>query len=100
MAYWIYSSESLPSPELSGKPGYSPEVFEWGYVTLPAVKKGEWIAMQELFARQAGSKEDAARFRSNGDGIYTTRHRDWKDKSGTREFIPFSELTKAIVGRW
>lgn len=100
MPYWLYTSESLPNPELSRKPGYSPEILEAGYVTLPAITEGEWIAFHNLFARTAGSKEQAIPFRTNSEGFYTMRHRDWKDRAGTREFVAYSDLSAAVRARW
>jgi len=80
MAFWIYSSETIPNPESFGKPGYTPEWFVWGGVQLPVLNKGEWTKLSDSF--------------------YNMRHRDWRDKSGVREHIAAADMTKALTGRW
>src|SRR5260370_20290609 len=80
MAFWIYSSETIPNPESFGKPGYTPEWFVWSGVQLPVLNKGEWIKLP--------------------DNFYNMRHRDWRDKNCLREHISAADLTKALIRRW
>src|SRR5260370_16673764 len=79
MAFWIYSSETIPNPESFGKPGYTPEWFVWSGVQLPVLNKGEWIKLP--------------------DNFYNMRHRDWRDKKGLREKIAPAGPPKASVRR-
>jgi hypothetical protein len=80
MAFWIYSSETIPNPEYFGKPGHTPEWFDWGGVRLPILNKGEWMKLPDSF--------------------YNMRHRDWRDKSGVREHVAAADIAKALTARW
>src|SRR4029077_15940895 len=80
MPHFIYSSETLPNPEMLGKAGYTPEWFIWNGVQLPVLNKGEWLKLPDSF--------------------YNTIHKDWRDKAGTRQHIPTEDIAKAINARW
>src|SRR5260370_5723289 len=80
MAFWIYSTETIPIPESFGKPGYTSEWFVWSGVQVAVLNKGEWIKLP--------------------DNFYNMRHREWRDKNGLREHIAAADLTKALIGRW
>jgi hypothetical protein len=69
MAWFIYSSEALPNPELMGKSGYTPdsEYIRFGGATLPVLQKGTWTKLPESFT--------------------TIHHKDWKDKAGDEREI-------------
>lgn len=67
MPFFVYTSETLPNPEMFGKVGYTPEWFRFHGVQLPVIKKGEW-----------------AKFPDNYFNLY---HKDWRDRSGTRIHI-------------
>lgn len=51
MAYWIYSSESLPNPEMMGRPGYNPDndYIRWHGVHLGVVLKDKWTKLPDFF---------------------------------------------------
>lgn len=61
MAYWIYSSEAMPNPELMGRPGYTPDNYYIKYngVALSPIPAKKWMQLPESFP--------------------TIRRRSWKD---------------------
>src|SRR5260370_17203826 len=77
MAFWIYSSETIPNPESFGKPGYTPEWFVWSGVQLPVLNKGEWIKLP--------------------DNFYNMRHRDWRDQKSLPQTIGPPHPHKTLI---
>lgn len=80
MPFYIYSSENLPNNDLSDKPGYSPETFTWGGVTLPPLQAEKWLKQPELF--------------------HTIRRADWTDKQGRKDYTTGEEYFKVLKTRW
>lgn len=80
MPYWVYSPETIPNPEMFGKPGYTPEWMVWHGIQLPILTKGEWLKLPDVFR--------------------TSRHRDWRDRAGTAEIVETESIMKAIHARW
>lgn len=79
MSWFLYSAEGLPSKTLQGKPRYTPEIPMWGGISLNLPEK-EWTKFPENF--------------------YTTRHKDWRDRQGTRDHVAGEDLFKALKGRF
>jgi len=80
MAYFMFSPESIPNPVLIGKGGYSPEWLMHAGISLGQVEGDKWVKLQE--------------------GYSNTKHKDWRDKAGTEEYIPASRLVKALEARF
>lgn len=80
MPYFIYSSETLPNPEMMGKSGYTPEWFVWNGIQLPVLEMGKWQRIP--------------------DNFYNIRHKDWRDRSGTREHIAGEDIAARINEKW
>ena len=81
MAYWIYSSEALPNPEMMGKRGYTPdsEYIRWNGVTLPLIPKKKWLELPDSFT--------------------TTRKSDWRSRPEEVE-IHVRKFKPVIQGRF
>lgn len=78
MAYFIYSPESLPDPDLMGKPGYTPdaEYIGHGGFRMGVLPAKTWV---ELPTR-----------------TFTLRHHDWTDRAGHKEAIYMEDIAPAI----
>lgn len=76
MAHYIYSSETLPNPEMFGKAGYTPEWFIWNGIQLPVLNKGEWTKLP--------------------DNFYNVIHKDWRDKGGSRVHVAMEDIALQI----
>lgn len=78
MSYWIYSSESLPNPNLMGKPGYTPdaEYIRFSGVHLGVVPARKWTELPESFQ--------------------TTRKRSWRDAPEPVE-VPIRNVKPVIA---
>jgi len=82
LAYWIYSSESLPNPAMMGKPGYTPdqEFIRWNGITLPLLMKNVWTKLP--------------------DSLFTIRRSDWKDRQGSEVEVHISRFKSIINQRF
>jgi hypothetical protein len=80
MAWYVYSPETIPNPEMFGKPGYTPEWLVWNGIQLPILTAGEWTKLPE--------------------GFRNVRHQNWKDRAGTAEYVETSGIMKAVESRW
>lgn len=82
MAYWIFSSEALPNPDMLGRPGYTPdsEYIKFGGIALPFIPKNKWMQLPDTMA--------------------TLRRQDWKDKHGQEVEIPIRKFKGIIDGRF
>lgn len=82
MAWYIYSSEALPNPELMGKPGYAPdgEYIRCAGMTLPPLPKAQWLKLQETFR--------------------TRTHSSWVDRAGSDIEIPISRFKGVVDGQF
>lgn len=82
MAYYIYSTEALPNPEMMGKAGYTPdsEYVRWGGVCLPPIPKKKWMQLDDSYP--------------------TLMHRDWRDRAGTEVDIPIRRFKGIIDHRF
>lgn len=80
MSYWIYSTESFPNEQLQGKPGYTPEWLAHAGVQLPQIMAKTWTEIPSRFS--------------------IVRHRDWRDRSGTKEVIPTDDIVPALRARF
>jgi len=76
MPHFIYTSETLPNPEMFGKAGYTPEWFIWNGIQLPVLNKGEWTKLP--------------------DNFYNVMHKDWRDKGGTRIHVAMQDIAEQI----
>lgn len=79
MPWYTFSVESLPNPEMIGKGGYTPETFMHAGVSIN-IQKGYW--------------------EKHPDSFYTMRHKDWRDKAGTREHVSGDEIQKVMSARY
>lgn len=80
MSFYMYSPESFPNQKLIGRGGYTPEFMMHAGISLGPVESGKWVKLPE--------------------GFSNVRHKDWRDKTGTEEFIPGSRIVKALEARF
>jgi hypothetical protein len=82
MAYFIYSSETLPNPKLMGKPGYTPDAERIAHAgfSIGQLDAGKWTALPNY--------------------IKTLHHRDWLDKRGTEGRVYMDDVAKAIKSKF
>lgn len=78
--WYLYSPESLPNMDLVKKGGYTPEFIMHAGVQLPPIEKGVWLEQP--------------------DNYYITRHKDWRDRPGSREHIASADMIKVIQARF
>lgn len=80
MAFWIYSTESLPNQKLMGKAGYTPEYIAFSGVQLDPLDEKKWTKLPDRWLNIV--------------------HRDWLDKRGTREVVQTEDIVKAALARY
>ena len=78
MSWFAYSPEAIPSGNLAGKPGYTPETLRWNGISI-ILKEKEWTKFP--------------------DNFYYVRHKDWKDKQGTREHVAGEDIMASLKVR-
>lgn len=84
MAYFVYSPEAMPNPEMIGKPRYTPDndYIKWGGISLPPLPKNQWVKLDDAFIDK--------------HPLTTKHHRDWTDRQGTETEIPIRRF-KAVI---
>jgi hypothetical protein len=80
MPWFVYSVESFPNETLIGKPMYTPEYLMHAGIQLPPVEAKKWTKFQ--------------------DNFYNTKHRDWRDRTGTREHVSGEDLFTVLRKRF
>jgi len=82
MAYFIYSTEALPNPELMGRPGYTPdsEYVKHGGFCISQLPAKTWVSLPNITT--------------------TIRHRDWLDRKGTLERIYMEDVAPALKTKY